>query len=150
MLGAGIERARAKGSRSMKHAIFYLVTLVVCVAVDFIWLKTTSDRLYGAVMGDMLAPQPRLGAAVAFYLLYAAGITIFVGAPALRAGSWSGIALYGPLFALFCYMTYDLTNQATLRNWSIVLTVSDILWGMVLTTVSASAAYFVTRNVAKG
>jgi uncharacterized membrane protein len=133
----------------MKIAIYYLVTLVVCIAVDFIWLKATSERLYGAVMGDMLAPAPRLGAAVAFYLLYAAGIVIFVGSPALQAGSPSRIFVYGPLFALFCYMTYDLTNQATLRNWSIVLTVADILWGMFLTTVSATAAYFVTRAVAK-
>jgi uncharacterized membrane protein len=133
----------------VKYAIFYIVTLVVCVAVDFVWLKTTSDRLYGSVMGDMLAPQPRLSAAVAFYLLYAAGITIFVGSPALRAGSWSGIALYAPLFALSCYMTYDLTNQATLRNWSIVLTLADIVWGMFLTTVSATAAFFVTRAIVK-
>jgi uncharacterized membrane protein len=100
-------------------------------------------------MGDMLAAEPRLGAAVAFYLLYAAGITIFVGAPALRAGSVSGIFIYGPLFALFCYMTYDLTNQATLRNWSILLTLADIVWGMVLTTVASTVAFFVTRAVAK-
>ena len=133
----------------MKTAIYYLVTLVACAAVDFIWLSLTSERLYGAVMGDMLAPAPRIGAAVAFYLLYAAGITIFVGSPALLAGSPSRIFVYGPLFALFCYMTYDLTNQATLRNWSIVLTVADILWGMFLTTVSATAAYFVTRAIAK-
>ncbi|MDB5395450.1 MAG: hypothetical protein JWM91_2956 [Rhodospirillales bacterium] len=71
----------------MKHAIYYAVTLVVCVVVDSIWLKTTSDQLYGAVMGDMRAEQPRLAAAAAFYLLYAAGITFFVGAPALRAGN---------------------------------------------------------------
>ena len=134
----------------MKHAVYYFVTLIVCVAVDFIWLKTMSDRLYGPVMGDMIAPQPRLGAAVAFYLLYACGITIFVGAPALRAGRLSGILLYVPLFALFCYMTYDLTNQATLRNWSVVLTISDIAWGMFLTTLSACIAYVVTRRITKG
>jgi uncharacterized membrane protein len=133
----------------MKTAIYYLVTLVVCIAVDFVWLKLTSGPLYGAVMGDMLAPAPRLGAAVAFYLLYAAGITIFVGGPALQAGSPSRIFIYGPLFALFCYMTYDLTNQATLRNWSVLLTVADVVWGMFLTTVAATAAYFVTRATAK-
>jgi uncharacterized membrane protein len=133
----------------MKYAVYYVVTLVVCLAVDFVWLKTTSDSLYGAVMGDMLAAQPRLGAAIVFYLLYAAGVTIFVGSPALRAGSWSSIGIYGPLFGLFCYMTYDLTNQATLRNWSITLTIADIIWGMVLTTLSASAAYFVTRAIIK-
>lgn len=133
----------------MKYAIYYLTTLVVCVAVDFIWLKTTSDTLYRPVMGDMLAAQPRLGAAVAFYLLYALGVTIFVGAPALKSRAWSHTVIYGALFALFCYMTYDLTNQATLRNWSIVLTLSDIAWGMFLTALSATVALFVTRAVAR-
>jgi len=133
----------------MKYAIYYFSTLVVCVAVDFIWLSTTTTRLYGPVMGDMLAAEPRLPAAIAFYLLYALGVTIFVGAPALKSGKWSNAALYGALFALFCYMTYDLTNQATLRNWSIVLTLSDIAWGMFLTALSATVALFVTRAVAR-
>ena len=129
----------------MKYLIYYVSTLVVCVAVDFIWLKLTTDRLYGPVMGDMLAAAPRLPAAVAFYLLYAAGVTIFVGSPALRSGVWTQVPVYGALFALFCYMTYDLTNQATLRNWSMELTLADIAWGMFLTALSGTAAYFVTR-----
>jgi uncharacterized membrane protein len=133
----------------MKYAIYYVSVLVVCAAVDFIWLSTTTSRLYQPVMGDMLAPQPRLPAAVAFYLLYALGVTIFVGAPALKTGKWSNATVYGALFALFCYMTYDLTNQATLRNWSIVLTLSDIAWGMFLTALSATVALFVTRAVAR-
>jgi uncharacterized membrane protein len=97
----------------------------------------------------MLAPKPDLAAAVAFYLLYAAGVTIFVGAPALKSGKWSDAAGMGALFALFCYMTYDLTNQATLRSWSIQLTLADIAWGMFLTALSGTAAFFVTRAVAK-
>jgi uncharacterized membrane protein len=100
-------------------------------------------------MGDMLAAKPDLTAAAAFYLLYAAGVTIFVGAPALKSGQWSDAARIGALFALFCYMTYDLTNQATLRNWSIGLTLADIAWGMFLTALSGSAAFFITRAAAK-
>jgi len=133
----------------MKYLTYYLTTLVVCVAVDFVWLSTMTSRLYRPVMGDMLAAQPDLTAAVAFYLLYAAGVTIFVGAPALKTGKWSDVPRMGALFALFCYMTYDLTNQATLRNWSIQLTLADIVWGMFLTAVSGTAAFFVTRAIAK-
>jgi len=133
----------------MQHPIYYLTTLVVCVAVDFIWLSLTTSRLYSPVMGDMLATKPDLTAAAAFYLLYAAGVTIFVGAPALKTGKWSDAARMGALFALFCYMTYDLTNQATLRSWSIQLTLADIAWGMFLTALSGTAAFFVTRTVAK-
>jgi uncharacterized membrane protein len=132
----------------MKYPIYYLCALVVCAAVDFLWLTLMKDRLYAPVIGDMLAPRPRLSAAVAFYLLYAAGMTIFVGAPALASGAWRKAALFGALFGLFCYMTYDLTNQATLRNWSIQLTLADIVWGAVLTALSGTVAFFVTRAIA--
>jgi len=133
----------------MKYLTYYLTTLVVCVAVDFLWLSTTTSLLYRPVMGDFLAAKPHLNAAAAFYLLYAAGVTIFVGAPALKAGKWSNATLMGVLFGLFCYMTYDLTNQATLRGWTIQLTLADIAWGMFLTALSGTAAFFVTRAVAR-
>ena len=128
---------------------YYLTTLVVCVSVDFVWLSTTTSRLYRPVMGDMLADKPNFAAAAAFYLLYAAGVTIFVGAPALKTGKWSDATVMGVLFGLFCYMTYDLTNQTTLRSWALRLTLADIAWGMFLTALSGTAAFFVTRAVAK-
>ena len=133
----------------MQYLTYYLTTLVVCVAVDFVWLSTTTSQLYRPVMGDMLADKPDLTAAAAFYLLYAAGVTIFVGAPALRTGKWTDAPWMGVLFGLFCYMTYDLTNQATLRSWAIQLTLADIAWGMFLTALSGTAAFFVTRAVTK-
>jgi uncharacterized membrane protein len=131
----------------MKYPIYYVSTLIVCVAIDFVWLTLMRDRLYAPVMGDMLATQPSLSAAVAFYLIYAAGVTVFVGARALASSTWSNATLFGALFGLFCYMTYDLTNQATLRNWSIRLTLADIVWGMFLTALSGTVAFFVTRAV---
>lgn len=129
----------------MKYAIYYVSALTVCAAVDFVWLSVMKDRLYAPVMGDMLTVAPRLSAAVAFYLLYAVGVTIFVGAPALDSGTWSKATTFGALFGLFCYMTYDLTNQATLRHWSIQLTLADIVWGMVLTALAGTVAFFITR-----
>jgi uncharacterized membrane protein len=131
----------------MKYPIYYVSTLVVCAAIDFVWLTLMKDRLYAPVMGDMLASEPRLSAAVAFYLLYAAGVTIFVGAPALSSGKWSNASVFGALFGLFSYMTYDLTNQATLRNWSMQLTLADIVWGMFLTAVAGTIAFLITRTL---
>ena len=132
----------------MKYLAYYLTALIVCVAVDYIWLNVTTARLYQPIMGDMLAAQPNLSAAAAFYLLYAAGVTVFVGAPALAAAGRLAVPLRGALFGLFCYMTYDVTNQATLRSWALELTLADIGWGMVLTAISASVAYFVARRFA--
>jgi uncharacterized membrane protein len=134
----------------MKYPIYYLTTLIVCVALDFVWLNVTTSRLYQPVMGDMLAAQPDLLAAALFYLLYVAGVTVFVGAPALAGVTTLPVPVRGALFGLFCYMTYDLTNQATLRSWATTLTLADIAWGMVLTAVSSTVAYHLTRRLVKG
>ncbi len=131
----------------LKYLVNYLATLVVCLGIDLIWLKLAAARLYRPVLGDIMLDKPRLSAAIVFYLLYTAGVVTFVGAAALRNGNWTHAALYGALFGLFCYATYDLTNQATLRNWSLQLTIIDMIWGATLTALSATAAYFITRAV---
>ena len=89
----------------------------------------------------------RVVPAVLFYLVYAAGIQVFV-LPAGQ-GSWPLTALYGALFGLFTYATYDLTNYATLRGWTAALAVSDIAWGMVMTAVVSTLAMFAGRAVAR-
>jgi uncharacterized membrane protein len=131
----------------MRYAIFYISTLVACLAIDLIWLTQMNARLYKPVLGDILLEKPRLSAAIAFYLIYIAGVTIFAGIPALRSNSWLHAALYGALFGLFCYATYDLTNQATLKNWSIAITVADIAWGMFMTGASASLGYVIANSL---
>jgi uncharacterized membrane protein len=131
----------------MPLVIYYVATLVAFLGVDFFWLKFASEKLYRPTLGAMLLDKPVLSAALAFYLLYIGGVTIFVGAGALRAGSWSNAAIFGALFGLACYATYDLTNLATLRNWSWTLTIIDLAWGAFLTGFAATIAYFVTRAI---
>lgn len=131
----------------MRYLIFYVSTLVACVAIDLVWLTHMNARLYKPVLGDILLEKPRLLAVAAFYLVYIAGVTVFVGIPGLRSGSWFRTTLYGALFGLFCYATYDLTNQATLKNWSMTITVADIAWGTFLTGVSAGLGYLITTSL---
>lgn len=66
--------------------------------------------------------------------------------PALKSGGLGSAALSGALLGFFSYMTYDLTNQATLRNWTVQLTLLDVTWGTLLGAISATAAYFVTSS----
>jgi uncharacterized membrane protein len=134
---------------TMQLAIYYISTAIVFLGVDFVWLRFASEKLYRPALGAMLLEKPLIGAAIAFYLLYVAGVTIFVGAPALRAGSWSHATLFGGLLGLFCYATYDLTNLATLRNWTITITVLDLLWGAFLTGFAATVGYFVTNAIVR-
>jgi uncharacterized membrane protein len=54
------------------------------------------------------------------------------------------------LFGCVTYATYDLTNQATLRNWSTALSIADICWGSVLAAISALVGYLVAHRLGAG
>ncbi len=131
----------------MTYVTAYVVSLIVFLGVDFIWLSTMGAALYRAVLGDLLAPNVRLPPAIVFYLAYPVGIVVFAVLPALAAGSWARGALLGALLGALAYATYDLTNFATLRTWSLQITILDIAYGAVATGAAAVAAYFVVRAI---
>jgi uncharacterized membrane protein len=124
--------------------VAYLVGLVVFVALDAIWL-TIMGPTYRAVMGDMLAPSVRFGPAIAFYLLDTLGLLVFVARPGTRHGA-AWVVVHGALFGLFTYATYDLTNYAVLKNWDLTLTIEDIVWGMVISTIVSLIAWSIMRE----
>src|SRR5690606_36671475 len=103
----------------MNIAIAYLSTLIVFAIIDTAWLGSMGDRLYRPFIGSILADQFRLAPAIAFYALYAAGLTIFAVWPGLVEGGWKKALLWGGLFAMFTYGTYGITNPVTLRVWSL-------------------------------
>ena len=125
----------------MTALIGYVATLAAMVIADMVWLGVMVDRLYRPTLGDVLAASVNLPAAIVFYLIFPIGLTIFAVTPGLRSGSASTAALYGALFGFFTYATYDLTSQATIRNWTTQLTVIDIAWGAVLGALAATAGY---------
>ena len=98
-------------------------------------------------MGDLMAIEPKLLAGLAFYTLYALGVCIFVIVPALSKQSWIYALQYGALFGLFCYMTYDFTNLAVIRNFPTQLAFIDIAWGSLVTAVCACIAYWVGNRI---
>lgn len=132
--------------------IAMVVTLVVFVAIDFIWLTAMADRLYRPALGDMLASQFRPLPAASFYLIYAAGLTFLAVRPGLMAGRPMASFVHGAVLGLVAYATYDLTNQATLKNWSTLLTLADLAWGTFLSATAAWvghwAGHIVTRRLA--
>jgi uncharacterized membrane protein len=131
----------------MIYLYAYLSTLVVFLLCDMAWLGTMANRVYRPTLGDMMLGSPNLPAAVAFYLIYPLGLLIFVVFPSLKSESLGQAALSGALFGFFTYMTYDLTNQATLKNWTLQLSLIDISWGTVLGAISATAACWITAKL---
>ncbi|WP_341910294.1 DUF2177 family protein [Ferrovibrio terrae] len=112
--------------------------LAVLAVLDAVWLSTATKLLYRPRLGALLNEMPVWWAAIAFYLLYAAGVMLFVLRPALSEG-WSPLtaALFGAAFGLVAYGTYDLTNQASIRDWPVIVTVIDMAWGALLTAAAA-------------
>ena len=131
----------------MSYPIAYLVSLLAMAGLDFLWLTHTSAALYRRDLGPLLTDEPRMGAAVIFYLLYAAGVVFFAVRPALAVADWRLAGLYGALFGLFAYATYDLTNFATMKVWTLRVTLLDIGWGMFLTAIAASFAAWVALKI---
>ena len=132
-----------------RYILAYISTLIVFLALDFVWLSSTANTLYRPILKDILLPDFRLAPALVFYLLFVLGLVIFGIAAGLRSGNWTDALLYGALFGFFTYATYDLTNQATLKNWSTALSAVDIAWGTFATAMAATAGYLATGIVGR-
>ena len=122
--------------------VLYLVTLAVLVGLDALYLGVFANGFFAAQVGDMLGDVRPLPA-VLFYLVYVAGVLIFVSAPA-TATSQSAL-LYGALFGLFCYATFELTSLAMLKHWTWPVAVVDMSWGVIVTAISATAGLLVAN-----
>jgi uncharacterized membrane protein len=132
----------------LKHLAVYFSFLLSLVVIDLIWLLGIAKNLYRDEMGSLMASEPKLLAGLGFYLLYALGASIFVIIPAISKQSWLYAVQYGALFGLFCYMTYDLTNLAVIRDFPVRLAFIDIVWGSAVTAASATISYWVGTRVA--
>ena len=117
----------------LKYFLLYLAFLVALVSIDLVWLLGIAKNVYHDEMGSLMALEPKLLAGLVFYVLYALGACIFVVIPALSKQSLSHALIYGALFGFFCYMTYDLTNLAVIRDFPTRLALIDIAWGSLVT-----------------
>ncbi len=125
------------------YVVGYAAALVVFLAADMVWLGTMVGRIYRPALGDILAATVNFPPALVFYLLYPVGLMIFAILPGLKSGSITTAAAYGALFGFFTYATYNLTNFATLRNWTLQVTVIDIAWGTLLGAITGAVASYV-------
>ncbi|OHB40299.1 MAG: hypothetical protein A2882_13775 [Phenylobacterium sp. RIFCSPHIGHO2_01_FULL_70_10] len=129
----------------LKYVIGYLGTGLAFAIVDAVWLSTVGPRLYRPTLDPVLADKFALAPAIAFYVIYIAGVMILAVTPAVREGEWTRALFTGAVLGFLCYGTYDLTSQAVLKVWSTKISVADIAWGTFLTAVSAVAGYFAMR-----
>lgn len=125
------------------YPLTYLATALIFLGIDAIWLSVSAPLLYRPLLGELLRPDFDPVAAVAFYILYIAGLVVFAIAPSFAGASWRVAALRGGFFGLVAYATYDLTNQATLKGWPVTITIADLIWGTLLSAVAAALGHAV-------
>ena len=130
-----------------KYLIAYLGTGVVFLALDALWLGVVARSFFRDRLTEVLSPEPNMTVAAVFYLIFVIGVLIFAVEPAFRSGSWVTATVYGALFGFFVYATYDLTNQATLKDWPLSITFADIPWGAFVTATGASAGFLVASRI---
>jgi len=112
-----------------------------------LWLGLIARNFYSKEIGFLMKSNVNWFAAGAFYLLFTFGLVVFVISPALERGSWMYALMFGALFGLITYATYDLTNLATLKDWPLVVTIVDLLWGAVLGGLVCLITYAVSQVV---
>ena len=125
--------------------VLYLTTLIVLVPVDFLFLGMVAKGFFTSEVGDMLG-EIRLAPAILFYLLYVVGILVFVSAPA--GATWQSTLLYGALFGVFCYATFELTSMSLLKHWTWPVVIVDVSWGAFVTALSSTLGLLIADWIA--
>lgn len=132
----------------MQILVLYLATALIFLIADAIMLKFVLKPFFDGYLGDWLLEDIRILPAVVFYLFYVAGLLWFVSVPALRSGFPAHALVGGALLGALAYGTYEFTNFATLKSWSINMVMLDVLWGAVLTGLSAFGGVIIAKSIA--
>ena len=124
----------------------YFLTLPVFFTIDMIWLGLIAKNFYSKQIGFLMKTNINWLAAIIFYLLFIAGLVVFVISPSLEKHSWQSAVLLGALFGLITYATYDLTNLSTIKDWPLLVTIVDLAWGMTLSALVSVIGYFLAMK----
>lgn len=127
----------------------YITVIVVMFVLDLIWLSMLAEPLYQAGIGHLMAAKPNLIFASLFYIVYALGLMRFAVVPNIAANNFKTTFVAAAIFGFFVYASYDLTNLALLKDWPLPLSLIDIIWGTLLSGISASVAKFVSNKLSQ-
>ena len=135
----------------MKVAFFsFFIIMISMILIDGLWLVFMLKRLYVPNIGHLLNDSMAIWPAVIFYILYGIALNVFVVLPALKNNTGClELLLLGLLFGMVTYGTYDLTNLATLKNWTLKISLVDMAWGTFATATASAVSTFVTSKTFK-
>ncbi len=117
-------------------------SLVTFLALDAVWISQVATPWMKKAVPHLMSTTPNLLAAVAFYLLYLSVLLILFIIPGLTHKlGYQTLAFQTFLFGFTAYATYDLTNLAVMKSYPISMAIADMIWGGILTMVTAIIIY---------
>ena len=125
----------------------YFLTTLVFLGIDAVWLTIISKNFYAKHLGYLMSATPNLGVALLFYLINVVGIVVLVVLPNLQGNNLGKVALLGALYGLVTYATYDLTNLATIKNWPVIVTIVDLIWGISLSVAVSCLSFIIAKKI---
>lgn len=136
----------------MRILVQFIITAVLFLALDMLWLGYLGKGLYLEKLGTLLRLQGmdfdvNIAAAMIVYLALVGGIVFFVYP--LAQGSVLKALGYGAFFGFVTYATYDFTNLAVLKDWRWDIAIIDTVWGMFLCGVSSAGGVAVYSSIFK-
>lgn len=131
----------------LKYTLLYVITFVIFLVIDLIWLNFIAKNLYQKEIGSLLLKNPNLIPALLFYLLFIFALLILILIPGIESGSLGKTLLFAAIFGLTTYATYDLTNLATLDGWNLKITIIDLIWGTSVSTLTTFLGYLIGSKI---
>ncbi|MES2396163.1 MAG: DUF2177 family protein [Bacteroidota bacterium] len=125
----------------------FFTALLIFIAFDISWVGFLAKDFYRDQIGSLMKSDINWVAAILFYFIFILGLVLFVIQPALEKHSWTHALLFGSLFGLVTYATFDLTNLALLKNWPVLVTIVDLIWGMFLSALVSVLTYFIATKM---
>ncbi len=125
----------------------FAIALPVFFFIDMIWLGVVAKDFYRQQIGSLMKSDINWVAAIIFYLLFVVALVVFVIAPAVEKNSWTHALIYGALFGLVCYATYDLTNLAIAKDWPLLVTIVDLVWGATLAACVSTLTFLIAKKI---
>lgn len=134
----------------IKLILAWCAGMTALVVLDLVWIRAIASNFYKSQTGHLLNMvdgnmQVNIPAALATWAVIVTGVQIFVFPRAGASASLLHVLLWGAVFGAVVYAVYDLTNYALLKDWPLVVTVVDILWGAVVCSLTATAMAIANR-----
>ncbi len=132
---------------TLKFGKILLISIVIFIILDLIWLGFLAKNLYQEQLG-FIARQKNgqisfiLSVGLITQAIIALGLAVIISTTLQVSPSLVSAVLMGAFTGFVIYATYDLTSLSFVEGWPIKVTIIDILWGTTQGTLAGFYLYY--------